>query len=96
VQVGSDAPVGATILAQTAGLVLTSIAARLVPGMHDSARRATLHLFTVVAMAIWWFPRHWHNMELISVGYFAVFVAVQAIVALLVFVTGWFVRELRG
>ena len=84
------------MLAQIAGLVLTSAAARVVPGMHDSARRATLHFLTVIAMAIWWFPRQWQNMELVSLGYFVFLAAVQVIVALLIFAAGLLVGELRG
>ena len=94
-QVDPLGPVGVTVLAQIAALLLTSVTARVFPGMRDSARRATLHLLAVIAMAIWWFPPRWQNMELISLALFVFFASVQVLVALVIFTAGQLLRELK-
>jgi hypothetical protein len=62
--------------------------------MRDSARRATLHFLVVIAVAIWWFPPKWQNMELISLAYFVFFATVQTVLGLLVF-AALLLRELK-
>jgi hypothetical protein len=96
VEAGSLGLIGVTLLAQIAGLLVASASARLVPAMRDSAARVTLHLLAVIAVSVWWFPRHWQRLELISLTFFVFFIAGQAVVALLIFTAGVLLREIRA